>query len=106
VIPAAFRLHARLLREPWGAFLPHQVADLDERQVVELYLKPAAADAERLKAQTATPGGRTADQEPTWGWFLAAWGSQYRGKTLDELREKFDRLHAAWVKEQKKKQGG
>lgn len=97
MIPPGFALHARLLQEPW-CLAVDQVARLTAEQVVELYLKPAAEAAKRLKGQPS-PGQRPAHEEPTWEWFLAAWGSQYRGLPLTELRAKFDRLHAAWAAE-------
>lgn len=97
MIPPGFQAHARLLQEPW-CLTVDQVAKLTAEQVVELYLKPAAKAAERLKG-TGGGGQRQAHEEPTWEWFLATYSAAFHGLTLAQIRAKFETIHAAWAAE-------
>ncbi len=90
-----------MLQEPWGAFLPSDVARLSVRQVRDLYLKPAADRAERM--QTKEKGGvhLENDRMATWEEYAGAIGPHT--KPGADVRRMYDKYVTAWKQQQRAK---
>lgn len=83
--------------EPWGGFLPDQVARLSFRQVRHLFLKPAMERVDKAKADQAGHVHVPDDRPPTFAEFVAGIGVHTPpGTDLDRMYAKY---LAGWEKQ-------